>query len=478
MSSEVTTLDPAKGSANAMALTGYAIYDTLMKVEEFGDEPTPNIAESMEANEDFTTWTMKLPSGLKFSDDTPFDAAAVKFNIDRHIAPDAASTAAALLSSVESVEAPDATTVVFTMKQPDASLPYAFSYDGSGTAGYIASPTALQEYGDDYTDHASGVGPYMLESWGPGKDTVLVRNPNYWGEEEPYLDRVQIRLIEDEQQRFQALQAGDIDYAPTINPTIMLQAQNDASLNFVQGVGKDQDAVAFNLTKPPFDDIRVRRAVSMALDRDEIVALTKEGLADPAVSLFPESYPFHNDHEVPGYDLEQAKSLVAEYEADTGNKVSFTYMCRPTVNTTDVIERQLAKAGMDVKVDVQETTTAVSNFIAGKYDAACWAMAGFLAPDQLPYRFFHSSGDLNSMGFDNAEFDALVDEARGTDDQEKRKQLWSDADGILTEELPWAWTTGMPAGFVYSERVHSVDLEEPGRLRYSVPTINNVWLAD
>ncbi|UUW90774.1 ABC transporter substrate-binding protein [Nocardioides sp. WV_118_6] len=477
MSSEVTTLDPAKGSANAMALTGYAIYDTLMKVEKLGDEPAPNIAESMEPNADFTQWTMKLPSGLKFSDGTPFDAAAVKFNMDRHLDPKTASTAASLLSSVESVEAPDATTVVFNLKHAYAGLPYAFAYDGSGTAGYIASPKALEEFGDDYTSHAAGVGPYKLESWGPGKDTVLVRNPEYWGKDEPYLDKVQIRLIEDEQARFQALQAGDIDYSSTINPTIMLQAKNDASVNFVQGVGSDQDSIVLNTTKAPFDDIRIRKAVSMALDRDEIVDLTKEGMAAPAVNLFPKDDAFNNDHQDPGFDLDEAKKLVDEYEAETGKDVSFTYMCRPTVNTTDVIERQLAKAGMDVKVDVQESTTAVTNFIAGKYDAACWTMAGFLTPDLLPYRFFYSTGDLNSTGFANKEFDKLVDDARLTADPAKRKELWSAADGILTEELPWVWTTSQPIGFVWSKNVHSADLDEPSRLRFTVPTINNVWLS-
>ncbi len=477
MSSEVTTLDPAKGSANAMALSGYAIYDTLMKVEKIGDVPAPNIAESMEANEDFTVWTMKLPEGIKFSDGTPFDAAAVKFNMDRHIDPETASTAASLLSSVESVDAPDATTVVFNLKQPYAGLPYAFAYDGSGTAGYIASPTALEEYGDSYTDHASGVGPYMLESWGPGKNTVLVRNPEYWGEDEPYLDKVEIRLIEDEQARLQALQAGDIDYTSTINPTIMLQAQADANLNFVQGVGSDQDSIVLNMAKAPFDDVRIRRAVSMALDRDEIIALTKEGMAEPAVSLFPESDPFHDGNANPEYDLDEAKKLVAEYEAETGNEVSFTYMCRPTVNTTDVIERQLAAAGMDVKVDVQESTTAVTNFIAGKYDATCWTMAGFLTPDLLPYRFFHSTGDLNGGGFASPEFDALADAARVTDDPAERKDLWSQADKILTEDLPWVWTTSQPIGFMASKDVHGAELDDPSRLRYTLPSFNTVWLS-
>ncbi|MFT4286504.1 ABC transporter substrate-binding protein [Nocardioides sp.] len=480
VASAVTTLDPAKGSANAMALSGYAIYDTLMKVDKLGDTPQPQIAESLESNADFTQWTMKLPTGLKFSDDTPFNAAAVKFNMDRHIDPSTASTAASLLSSVESVEAPDDTTVIFNLKYPFANLPYVLSYDGSGTAGYIASPTALQTYGDDYTAHAAGLGPYKVKSWSAGSDIVLERNPNYWNtaEQEPYLDEIDIKTIEDEQARYSALQSGDIDYAPSINPTIMTQAESNSQIQVVHGVGSDQDSIALNMTHAPFDDIRVRQAISYALNREEIVDLTKEGLAEPAVNLFPATDPYANDNSDPEFDLDKAKALVAEYEADTGKKVEFTYMCRPTVNTTEVVERQLAAAGMTVKIDVQESTTAVANFIGGKYDAACWTMAGFLTPDLLPYRFFYSTGDLNSTGFNDPEFDSLADQARQTADPAKQKELWVAADKILTEELPWVWVTSQPIAFLARSNVHSVDLDEPSRLRYSVPTVNNVWLSE
>lgn len=479
VSTAVTTLDPAKGSANAMALSGYAIYDTLMKVDKLGDKPAPNIASSFEPNTDYTVWTMKLPEGLKFSDGTAFDAEAVKFNMDRHLDPKTASTAASLLSAVKSVDVPDATTVVFTLKTPFANLPAVLSYDGSGTAGYIASPAALQKFGDDYTANASGMGPYMLKSWAPGKDVVLVRNPNYWNtaKQKPYLDEIDIKVLEDEQARYQALLAGDIDYAPSINPTIIKQAQGGGQLTVVNGVGSDQDSISLNMTKAPFNDLRVRQAISYALNRQEIVDLTKEGLANPAVNLFPKTDPFANSNSDPEFDLAKAKQLVAEYKADTGKDVTFTYMCRPTVNTTDVIERQLAAAGMKVKVDIQESTTAVTNFIGGKYDAACWTMAGFLTPDLLPYRFFYSSGDLNSTGFDNAEFDELTDKARATSDIAKQKELWVAADKILTEQLPWVWTTSQPIGFLARKNVHSTDFDEPSRLRYSVPTVNNVWLS-
>ncbi|WP_166354488.1 ABC transporter substrate-binding protein [Phytoactinopolyspora limicola] len=474
----LTTLDPARGSANAMATVGYAIYDTLMKVEKLGDEPTPNIAESLEPNDDFTVWTMTLPSGVKFSDGTDFDADAVKYNMDRHIDPDVGSTAAALLSSVESVEAPDETTVVFNLAYSFANFPTVLAFDGSGTAGYVASPTALEEYGDDYTTHAAGVGPFALESWSPGADVVLVPNPEYWNREnkQMQLSRIVLKNIEDEQSLYQAVQAGDIDLGWFAEPSILSDAITNERVVTVMGVGSDQESIALNLTVPPFDDIRARQAVSMAIDRQEIIDLIMEGMAEPAYNLFPPTDPFHNDAANPDYDLEAAQALVAEYEADTGQPFEFNYDCRGDIRATSVIERQLTAAGMNVTVRNVSGADRLAAYLAGDYQAVCWTMAGFLTPDALPYRFFHSAGDLNSMGFDNADFDAYVDGARQVDDPAEQKELWSSADEVLATEMPWVWTTSLPIGWVYSPDIESIDFDEPERLRYKIPIFENMSL--
>lgn len=474
---DVTTLDPAKGSANAMALTGRAVYDTLMVVPKLGDRPQPNIATSMTESSDQLTWTMKLPTGLQFSDGTPFDAAAVKFNMDRDMA--AGSTAQALLSSVKSVDAPDATTVVFHMKQAFSDLPYVFTYDGSGTAGYIASPTALQKYGANYTAHAAGVGPFELQSWAPGQPEVLVRNPNYWNKaKQPvYLDKVTVKTIADPQSAYQALQAGQVDLMATVDPTLMKTAKGNGQAQFVQGVGQDQDSIILNMATAPFNDLRLRQAVSKALDRASIVALTAEGFGKPAVSLFPEGDPYHSDNADPSFDLAAAKALVQQYEQSTGKPASFTYTCNNTRPATDVIVSQLKAAGFQVKLDEQDYSSWVNSFFTKKYDAICWTMAGFLTPDLLPYRFLYSTGDLNTQGFKDATFDAKADAARASSDPAVQKSDWQAADKALTEQLPWVWTTSAPIGFILGKRVHGIEYEQPSRLRYSVPTFNSVWVS-
>lgn len=473
---ELLTADPSKGSANTMALIGYAIYDTLMIVPHIGDVPQPNLAESLVESDDQMSWTLTLRPDVKFSDDTPLDAEAVKYNLDRNRAP--GSSAAALLSSIDSVEVVDELTVQINMKEPFANLPYVFSYDGSGTAGYVASPTALEEYGDDYTAHAAGAGPYVLTHWAPGEPMELERNPNYWNaaNRDVYLDKVTVRVIADPQSAYQAIAAGDVDLFGTASTPVLRSAANDASVRVVQGVDGSQDSIIVNTAKAPFDDQRVRTALSMALDREELAALTTEGFGEPAVSLFPATHPYASDNANPGFDLDAAKALLEEYTAETGNPASFTFTCNNARTQGEVITAQLAEAGFDVQLDSVESAAWVGAFFDQKFDAICWTMAGFLTPDLLPYRFLHSTGDLNKGSYASEAFDSFADQARTASDPNEQRELWVQADAVLVEELPWIWTVSAPNGFILSERVRSESYDDPTMLRYYVPTFNDVWL--
>lgn len=474
----VPTLDPAAGSANAMAMAGNAIYGTLMTVTKPGEEPQPAIAESMTASKDGMTWTMTLPTGLKFSDGTPFNAEAVVFNMERDMEP--TSSAAALLSSVKSVSATNPTTVVFHMASPLSSLPYAFSYDGSGTAGYMASPTAVKKYGKGYSAHASGLGPFMVQSWSATGNTVLVANPNYWNaEEEPvYLEKVTLESIPSEQTAYQSVQAGNLTLMGSANPSILSQAQSNGNVKTVMGeTENNQDSIILNMATKPFEDLELREAVSMALNREEIAQLTTNELGGPAVNLFPKGNPFHDEYTDPEFDVEKAKEIVTSYKEKTGETPSFTYTCNTERPATEVIVHQLQEAGFDVKDNAEEVNAWLADFFGKKYQAICWTMAPFLSPDQLPYRFFYSKGDLNTGGYASKAFDTAADEAR-TASGEAAKTAWQKADKILTEELPWVWTTTGPIGFVMSPKLEGVEWEQPYRQRYYVPSFAHSWLAE
>jgi peptide/nickel transport system substrate-binding protein len=474
----VLTLDPAAGSANAMAMAGNAIYGTLMTVTKPGEEPQPAIAKSMTASKDGMTWTMTLPTGLKFSDGTPFNAEAVVFNMERDMEP--TSSAAALLSSVKSVSASNPTTVVFHMASPFSSLPYAFSYDGSGTAGYMASPTAIKKYGKGYSAHAAGLGPFMVQSWSATGNTVLVQNPNYWNaEEEPaYLEKVTLESIPSEQTAYQSVQAGNLTLMGSANPSILSQAQSNGNVKAIMGeTENNQDSIILNMATKPFESQELREAVSMALNREEIAQLTTNELGGPAVNLFPKANPFHDEYTDPEFDVEKAKEIVENYKAKSGESPSFTYTCNTERPATEVIVHQLQEAGFDVKVNAEESNAWLADFFGKKYQAICWTMAPFLSPSQLPYRFFYSKGDLNTGGYDSPTFDKLADEANKATGP-AQKADWQKADKILTEELPWVWTTSGPIGFVMSPKLEGVEWEQSYRQRYYVPSFAHSWLAE
>ena len=167
-----------------------AIYDTLIRTAPDGTI-TPRLAESVTPSEDFTTWTIELRPDLVFTDDTPLDAEAVKFNWDRHTDPAVASqcfpTAATIASST--VEGP--TTLVVELVEPNSQFPFLLE----GCLGFIASPAALEQHGEAYGTSAEstvGAGPFMLESFNPGVDNTMVKNPNFWDAPRPYLDRIEI----------------------------------------------------------------------------------------------------------------------------------------------------------------------------------------------------------------------------------------------------------------------------------------------
>ncbi len=474
----IPTLDPSVGSANAMSEGGEAIYDSLMTIPKLGDPAQPNIATSMTASKNGLTWTMKLPTGVKFSDGTAFNAGAVVFNMKRDMAP--SSSAAALLSSVKSVSAPNATTVVFHMKTPYSSFPDVFAYDGSGTAGFIASPAAVTKWGKNYSAHASGIGPFKVQSWSPDGQTVLVRNPNYWdkAQQKVYLNKVVIINSPADETAYQSVQAGNLDLMGTEDPSVLQAAKSNGKVRVVMGDSSaNEDSIILNFAQPPFNNLSMRQAVSMALNRTEIAKLTTDGLGTAAYNLFPKGNPFHDSSSDPAYNPAKASALVAAYTKSTGSAPTFNYTCAAGNSATDVIVQELQAVGFKVTTDQEQATGWLDDFFAKKYQAICWVMAPFATPAELPYRFFYSTGDLNTQGFNNAAFDKYADEGRDAATPALQKKYWDAADKVLTQQLPWVWTTTGPIGFIMTKNVQGEDYSDPARLRYFVPSVNLEWLS-
>jgi peptide/nickel transport system substrate-binding protein len=227
----------------------------------------PKLAVSWSHSDDFKTWTFKLRSGVKFQDGTPFNAAAVKANFDRQKDPANKCSCAFYIANITSVETPDDLTVVYNLTAPSPNFAAIATLASSNNV--VQSPTAWKTKGDDYNRNPVGTGPYMLKSWVAGDRLVLERNPDYWDKGRVFLDRIVLKPLPDAQSRFASLQSGEADviYEDENDSDNIKKAQNDPKLKVLTYTGSGAAVDAFNTKVEPFDDIRVRQALVMAIDR-------------------------------------------------------------------------------------------------------------------------------------------------------------------------------------------------------------------
>ena len=226
----------------------------------------PKLALSWSDSEDFKTWTFKLRPGVKFHDGTTFNAEAVKANFDRQKDPANKCRCAFYIAKSTDVQAPDELTVVYNLNDPTVKLPALMSIPSSNNV--VQSPTAWKAKGDDYNRNPVGTGPYIVKSWTAGDRMVLERNPDYWDKGQPYLDRIVLQPLPDAQSRFASLQSGEADiiWDDEYDADNIQKAQKDPKLTVHEYVGSGAPVYAFNTKAPPFDDVRVRQALVMAID--------------------------------------------------------------------------------------------------------------------------------------------------------------------------------------------------------------------
>ena len=265
---DIPGFDPLKvGVYDTSAETAAAaIFDTLVALDDNG-KPVPKLALSWTHSDDYKTWTFKLRPGVKFHDGTPFNAQAVKENFDRQKDPANKCRCAFYIAYVNNVQAPDELTVVYNLNDPQVNQPALMTIQSSNNA--VHSPTAWKTKGDDYNRNPVGTGPYILKSWTAGDRMVLEKNPDYWNKGHPYLDRIILKPLPDAQSRFASLQSGEADivWDDEYDADNIMKAQKDPKMKVHTYAGSGAQVYAFNTKVAPFDDVRVRQALSMAIDR-------------------------------------------------------------------------------------------------------------------------------------------------------------------------------------------------------------------
>lgn len=444
-------------NANIHAVTSSPSFTVLAHVNETLFTMTvdgvlePLLAESIDSSDD-TTYVITLKEGISFTDGTPFNAEAVKANLEWVLDVDNAAAFRSLLvvgGEEPEINVIDDYTLEIITAAPFAPLPAHLSHDALA----IVSPALIEQGADAMATTTIGTGPYVLAQWDRAEQVVLTRNEDYWGEAAA-TGTVIFKVVAEDGARLVEIEAGTVDVAMRVPPAEIPRLEMDPNIDVVVTPGLRTIYVFFNVTNPPFDDVRVRQAVNYAVDNDAIVASLFENAAIP--SLAPFASPIFGYAEQTPYtrDVEKARELLAEAGIEEGTTV---VLYHPTARysqdalVADAIRSQLREVGLEVELRTLEWTQYPSYVRRpAEENDIQFAMLGWGTPtmdaDYALYGLFHSSQvppGFNGSFYANPDVDALLDAARSTLDADERQALYAEAIGTIWEDAPWL--------FLYSE---------------------------
>ena len=449
--SDALALDPARiGDAESAEVTEQ-IFDHLVRYRPGSAEIEPSLAESWTQSGDGRSWTFKLRRNVRFHDGTPFDADSVVFSFDRQRDPHHPFHQADFsywennFRYIQAVEALDSSTVRITIERPYAP----FLSNLAMFPVSIVSPAAVRKWGAEFARHPVGTGPFRFVEWSPGERIMLAANPNYWGGA-PKIQHLVFVAIRDARQRLVALEGGAIDVAETLSPEDLQFVALHPELTLLREAANNVGYLAMNTTHPPFDDVRVRRAVNYAINKNAIVKLIYQGLAQPATTPVPAAMWGHVDEPLYHYDRAMAMKLLAEahykrparrpklYVMDTPRD----YMPAPET-VARIIQHNLRDVGMDVEIVVNDFNTQVRLTQNGVHDLCLlgWT-ADTIDPDNFLYVLFDPEnaepGTARNLAFlKNGELHGLLSWAQESSDRGERERFYKKAQDLIAREAPW-----------------------------------------
>jgi peptide/nickel transport system substrate-binding protein len=469
---DIPGFDPLKVGVfdTAAETAAAAIFDTLTYLDDKG-EPQPKLALSWTHSGDYKTWTYKLRPGVKFHDDTPFNAEAVKANFDRQQDPANKCRCAFYIAFIHDVQAPDEMTLVYNLNDPSVNLPSLLSLQSSNNV--IQSPTAWKTRGEDYNRNPVGTGPYILKSWTAGDRMILERNPDYWNKGHPHLDRIVLKPLPDAQSRFASLQSGEAEivWDDEFDADNIQKAQKDPKLTVHTYAGSGAFVFAFNTKVAPFDDVRVRQALVMAIDRKKMSQAITNGLARPASNPYGDgSWVKCKDDGALAYDVEKARALINDY----GKPVDFKMIvsAEPRGRTIGQVMQQFWKqVGANMELDQIDQATIVPRAFMRQFQLTPWRIIDLADPDPQMYANFHTGSPVNLASYSNPELDKLLEHARTTGDVAKRIDDYCAISRLINQQATWFW---LFQNTYYA--VSSAKLKGLPKIYGGVIDVSDVWL--
>ena len=460
--SSPTNLDPRVGIDAWSERIDSLIFDDLLSR---GDHlnVAPGLAERWEIP-DPLTYIFHLHRGVKFQDGHPLTARDVKWTFDSLLQGKIRSTKAAVYRFVGHIDAPDDSTVIFHMKEADATLLWNLSDGAMGIVPYGSL--------DEITRHPVGSGPFQFVSAETDREVILERNNDYWGEKAK-LDRVRFAVVPDETTEALELRKGSGDVAiNSLTPDTVLTLAREPGLAVERGPGTRLAYLAFNLRDPILKDARVRQAIAYALDRKPMIDYLWRGQAQLARSVLPtQSWAYDGDVRAYPHDPEKAKLLLdaAGHPAANGVRFHITMKTSLDANTrmmVAVMQQQLRDVGIVLDIRSFESATFFSDVIHGAFQmyGLRW-IGGNEDPDIFEYAFHSAKFPPNGANrgfYANPKVDELIDKARREVDPAVRKPLYAEVQRILAEDMPYVNLWYLDNVVVHTRRVRNLKLNPAG----------------
>jgi len=462
-STSILTLDPARGS-----FTGYpagyeaalCLYDRLLDFDA-NMKIVPQLAQSYEMSKDLKSCTLKLRTGVKFHDGTAFDAAAARANLERLMDKERNATNRPLWDPIQSLDAPDATTIVIHTRAPFSQLPNSLAH-GSGA---MVSPAAIQKFGDTgIAQNPVGAGPYILDSFRPGQELTLKAFEGYWGEKAG-AERLVFRFIAEPATRISALRTGGVDLIDSVPVQLVQQLASDPKIEILRRPGLRPMGFIINMTRAPLQDVRVRQALNLAVPVQTIAERVFFGFAKAPNSPLAFDTVGHKAISQLTFNQPEARKLLADagYKAGSGGIVEkdgkplslalFTPegLFPGDVGVTEIVAASLKQVGVDTVITKIERGAYWDHIRQDKANLK-WDLAMFGFNPSNASGLYHLESLFKSNKDDNAKpdvwnagryrsekVDALLAQANSDPDAAKQAEFLAQAQKAIWDDAPYLW---------------------------------------
>lgn len=443
IASDPDALDPATTGTLAARQVFATMCDKLINIDK-DVKFVPGLATEWKWSDDMMHLTLKLREGVTFQDGEPFNAEAVVYNINRDKTLPG-SNRASEISMIGSAEAVDEYTVRINLPEPSVPLLAALAQ----TSGIMVSPKAADAAGEKFADHPVCAGPYKFVERIPQDRIVLEKYNDYWDAAAYHVDKVVYLPITDATVRLSNLRSGDVDIIERVSPSDLQVIKQDGNVRVesITGLGSYYVVINFaggdgsQTNNPLSKDARVREALELSIDREAMNQVANDGVFTVGNQPVPPNNPYYiKEFPVPPRDIDKARKLIEE--ASGGKGVSFTLLL-PNLPAyrkyAEIIQSMAAEANINIKLEMQETTTALANWANGNFQAFLIRWSGRADPDGNIYSFKACNGNRNGSKYCNEKVDHWLDESRRRSDPAARYEAFKNAAEQYLADRPYIY---------------------------------------